>query len=396
VSQLATNVLHFARLLRAAGLPLGPASVESALEAVCAIDVTRRAEFYWALHAVFVHRREEHEVFDHAFRLFFRDPYGVNEALALLLPKVKLPPSAPPEAGARRVAEALEPPARHPLERPPEVEIDATWSYAPDQTLRTRDFEQMTAEELRRAKRLVAQMDLGLAEVSTRRMVPHPHGGRVDMRRTVRQALRAWGDAGPLAFRRTARRPPPLVVLCDISGSMSRYTEMLLHFLHALATGRDRVHTFLFGTELVNVTRTLRHRDPDLSLRQLGAQVQDWAGGTRLRQCLHDFNHKWSRRMLAQGAVVVLITDGLDRDPVAGLGAEAERLHKSCRRLIWLNPLLRYAQFEPKAQGIRALLPHVDEHRPVHDLSSLESLARALATNATRAPHRSRDRSSAR
>jgi uncharacterized protein len=378
VSQLGTNVLHFARLLRAAGMPVGPASVESALAAVCVIDVTRREQFYWALHAVFVHRREEHELFDHAFRLFWRDPFGANQALALLLPKTKMASPAPPEAGARRVAEAMQPERRPPEERPPEIEVDATWSYAPDQTLRTRDFEQMSAEELRRAKRLVAKMDLGLAEVATRRMAPS-RSGRIDMRRTVRQALRSFGDAAPLAFRQAIRRPPPLVVLCDISGSMSRYTEMLLHFLHALTMRRERVHTFLFGTELSNVTRTLRHRDPDLALRHLGQQVQDWAGGTRLRQCLHEFNHKWSRRVLAQGAVVLLITDGLDRDPTPGLGAEAERLHKSCRRLIWLNPLLRYEKFEPRAQGVRALLPHVDEHRPVHNLVSLEALANALA-----------------
>ena len=377
MSRLALNVLHFARLLRAAGLPVGPASVESALEAVCAVDVTRREQFYWALHAVFVHRHEEHELFDHAFRLFWRDPFGVNQALAMLLPKMKTPQQPPPEPGARRVADAWQP-ERKAQERPPEIEVDATWSYAPDPTLRTRDFEQMSAEELRRAKRLVARMDLGLGEVATRRMAPHRHG-RIDMRRTVQKALRAFGDTTPLAFRQITKRPPPLVVLCDISGSMSRYTEMLLHFLHALTMRRERVSTFLFGTELTNVTRTLRHRDPDLALRHLGTQVQDWAGGTRLRQCLHEFNHKWSRRVLGQGAVVLLITDGLDRDPTPGLAAEAERLHKSCRRLIWLNPLLRYDQFEPRAQGIRALLPHVDEHRPVHNLVSLEALAAALA-----------------
>ena len=392
MSTLALNVLHFARLLRAAGLPVGTASVESALEAACAVDVTRREQFYWALHAVFVHRHEEHELFDHAFRLFWRDPFGVNQALAMLLPKMKTPEQPPPEPGARRVADAWQP-ERRPQERPPEIEVDATWSYAPDQTLRTRDFEQMSAEELRRAKRLVAKMDLGLGEVMTRRLAPHS-SGRIDMRRTVRQALRAFGDATPLAFRRLTRRPPPLVVLCDISGSMSRYTEMLLHFLHALTMRRERVHTFLFGTELTNVTRTLRHRDADLALRHLGREVQDWAGGTRLRQCLHEFNHKWSRRVLGQGAVVLLITDGLDRDPTPGLAAEAERLHKSCRRLIWLNPLLRYDQFEPRAQGIRALLPNVDEHRPVHNLVSLEALAAALAeSGGKRAPgqHRAGD-----
>src|SRR5262249_35251081 len=232
--------------------------------------------------------------------------------------------------------------------------------------------------ELRRAKRLVEKLDLGLRKVQTRRLEPHPRGRRVDLRRTMQGSLRTLGDSVPLEHRRPARRPPPLVVLCDISGSMSRYTEMLLHFLHALTSRREPVSSFLFATRLSNVTRTLKQRDADLALRACGQKVSDWAGGTRLRQCLHDFNRWWSRRVLSQGAVVLLITDGLDRDPTPGLGAEAERLHRSCRRLIWLSPLLRYEKFEPRAQGVRALLPHVDEMRPVHNLSSLEALARAL------------------
>src|SRR5262249_29757926 len=172
--------------------------------------------------------------------------------------------------------------------------------------------------------------------------------------------------------------PPPLVALCDISGWMGRYSELLLHFLHALTAQRPRVSTFLFATRLSNVTRALRRRDADAALARCGSEVRDWAGGTRLRACLHEFNRAWSRRVLGQGAVVLLITDGLDRDPEEGLAQEAERLHKSCRRLVWLNPLLRYAGFEPRAAGVRALLPHVDEHRPVHNLESLEALARAL------------------
>ncbi len=170
-----------------------------------------------------------------------------------------------------------------------------------------------------------------------------------------------------------------MVVLCDISGSMGRYSRMLLHFMHALENARERVHAFVFGTRLTNITRQLRHKDVDVALDAVVAAVEDWSGGTRIGACVHDFNVAWSRRVLAQGAVVLLISDGLDRAGGEGLGHEMERLHKSSRRLIWLNPLLRYDGFEPKALGVRAMLPHVDEFRPVHNLESLAVLAEALS-----------------
>ena len=177
-------------------------------------------------------------------------------------------------------------------------------------------------------------------------------------------------------------RRPPIVAICDISGSMSDYTRVFLHFLHALGEERGRVHTFLFGTRLTNVTRSLRHKDPDEALAACTAHVEDWSGGTRIGATLHEFNRLWSRRVLGQGASVLLFTDGLERDGSEELGREMERLHKSCRRLIWLNPLLRYDRFEPRAQGIRAILPHVDEFRPVHNLASIADLVGALSGQA--------------
>ena len=187
------------------------------------------------------------------------------------------------------------------------------------------------------------------------------------------------GDALPLMRRQRRVRPPPLVVLCDVSGSMGQYSRMLLHFLHALTNDRDRVQVFLFGTRLTNVTRQLRFRDPDEALAKVAEAVQDWDGGTRIGPCLAAFNRDWARRVLAQGAVVLLITDGLDRAGAEGLTQEMERLHKSCRRLIWLNPLLRYEGYAPKSQGARAMLPQVDEFRSVHNLASLSELAEALS-----------------
>jgi len=212
----------------------------------------------------------------------------------------------------------------------------------------------------------------------TRRTRPAARG-ELDRARTVRAALRGGGELIELARRARIERPPAIVALCDISGSMGRYSEMLLRFLHALLARRQRGHVFLFATRLSNVTRTLHDRDIDAALARCGREVSDWASGTRLGASLHEFNRTWSRRVLAQGAVVLLVTDGLDREDTTELAAEAARLRRSCRRLIWLNPLLRYAGFEPRAAGVRALLPNVDEHRAVHDLNSLAALARALA-----------------
>jgi uncharacterized protein with von Willebrand factor type A (vWA) domain len=384
-SRLAENVVRFTRLLRRAGLRLGPASALDALAAAAAVDVLRRDELYWALHAVLVKRPEDSDLFAQAFRLFWRDPLGAvpaMTALAHLLPHVRLPrPVAPPLS--RRVAEAWRAPAGAGKPAAERAEADAALTFSADEVLRCRDFEQMSAAELTRAKRIVARLAAAPRPVRTRRFAPDPHGARIDLARTARDSRKTFGDMAPLRFRARVRRPPPLVVLCDISGSMGRYSEMLLHFLHALLGARERVHAFLFATRLTPVTRLLRRRDADDALARCGRQVVDWGGGTRLRACLHQFNRAWSRRLLGHGAVVLLVTDGLDRDPdAAALAAEADRLHRSCRRLVWLNPLLRWEGFTPRAQGVRALLPHVDEHRPVHNLDSLEALGRALAAPA--------------
>jgi hypothetical protein len=236
----------------------------------------------------------------------------------------------------------------------------------------------MSAAEMAAAKAAIARLRLPIVEVPVRRMRPNPRGRRVDMRATLRAALRST-DAMPLKRRSRRRRHPPLVVICDISGSMSRYSRMFLHFMHAITNDRDRVHTFTFGTRLTNVTRHLRHRDVDIALAKVGDAAEDWSGGTRIGTCLKTFNAEWSRRVLGQGAIVLVISDGLDRDAGAGIEAEMERLHKSCRRLIWLNPLLRFEGFQPKSRGVRAMLPHVDDFRTVHNLESLGDLTAALS-----------------
>lgn len=382
MSFLAHNLVRFARVLRAAGLPAGPGRVLDALRAVEAVGVERRDKVYFTLRAVFVARRSERELFDEAFRVFFRAPDKVDPLLAQLLDEARIPPQARPPL-MRRVAEALGLPG----ERPPQVaddelELDASLTWSDRELLGKKDFAQMSAEELARARAAVARLRLPARDLPTRRFRPDPAGARVDLRATLRAAARS-PQTIDLRWRTRRRRPPALVCLCDVSGSMERYSRVLLTFVHALTSDRDRVFTFLFGTRLTDVTRHLRRRDVDQALARVSAAVSDFGGGTRIGAAVHEFNRHWSRRVLG-GAVVLFISDGLDRDAGAGLGAEMERLHRSCRRLIWLNPLLGFAGFEPRAAGIKAILPNVDEHRPVHNLESLEQLAAALGRDAAR------------
>ncbi len=374
---LAANVMHFARLLRRAGLPVGPAETLAAQQALSLIELGSKTETRTALRSVMIHRHEHQEVFDQAFALFWRDPTAAEQAAAMALleaqkeKKLERPPPA-----SRRVAEAMQQKRdrrEQPKDEPPVQ--DAVLTVSDQERLQRMDFEAMSAGEIAAAKQEIRRLTLPLDLRRTRRLRPDPLGPVTDLRRTIRQSLRQGGEILTIARNRRQVRAPPLVVLCDISGSMSRYAQILLHFLHAVTNDRDRVHVFLFGTRLTNITRHLRSRDVDVAVARVSAAVSDWAGGTRIGACLGEFNRHWSRRLLGQGAVVLLISDGLDSDVGAGLSKEMERLAKSCRRLIWLNPLLRYDEFEARPAGIRAMLPHVDEFLPVHNLESLRQLA---------------------
>jgi hypothetical protein len=377
--RLYQNIMYFARCLRSAGMPIGPGAVLNALQAIQAVGIEDRRDFYWTLHAVFVTKHDQEQIFDQAFHIFWRNPQLLEKMMSLMLPGFAPQDPEKGEEMNRRLAEALQGDSeKDAKEGETEIELDSTMTYSAQEALRDMDFEKMSNEEVNQAKKALERMALPLADLKTRRFAPDPRGSRVDLRATMRAQLRS---GAMIALRRkTPRtRPPPLVILCDISGSMSRYSRIFLHFMHAVTNDRDRVHTFLFGTRLSNVTRYLRYKDIDIALDKVAQAVEDWSGGTRIGQCLADFNHNWSRRVLGQGAIVVLITDGLDRDAGAGISQEIERLHKSCRRLIWLNPLLRYEGFAPKSLGMRAILPHVDEFRPVHNLDSIAELVKALS-----------------
>lgn len=376
--KLADNILYFARALRDAGLPVGPGAVIDAINAVEAAGIGTREDFRATLHAVFVKKHEHTIIFDQAFAIFWRKRGFIEKMIALMSPQAK-DHSEPkkPDAGAARVADAL---YKHkPQEKPKEqVEVDARFTMSASEVLQTKDFAQMSADEIAVARAAIARLRMPSEKMRLRRWKPDPHGGRIDPRGTFRKSLRS-GGAIELAFRAHAERYAPIVAICDISGSMSDYTRIFLHFLHQLTDQRRRVHTFLFGTRLTNVTRALRQKDVDEALAECSAGVKDWSGGTRIGASLHAFNREWSRRVLGQGAICVLFTDGLERDHLDQLSAEMERLHKSCRRLIWVNPLLRYSEFEAKASGVRAMLPHVDEFRPIHNLRSMADLISALA-----------------
>jgi uncharacterized protein with von Willebrand factor type A (vWA) domain len=385
--RLAENILYFARALRAAGLPVGPGAVLDALAAVEAAGVGQKHDFYWTLHAVFVKKHEHSVLFDQAFRLFFRKRGYLEKMMAAMLPSA--PGAAQkPAPGAARVAEALFEGTKKKQDEAHEIEIDRRLTVSDREVLQRKDFAQMSAEEIVRAKEAIRRMVLALDAVRVRRLGPDPRGHRIDIRATLRASLRTGGGLIDLRYRGPKTRLPPIVALLDISGSMGEYTRLFLHFLHAVTDARKRVHSFLFGTRLTNVTRALKAKDPDEALAACSASVADWSGGTRIATSLAAFNKRWARRVLGGGAIVLLITDGLERDPPpypAGEGREGalafeiDRLHRSCRRLIWLNPLLRFDGFKAKARGVQAMLPHVDEFRPVHNLDSMEALCRALA-----------------
>ena len=378
--RFADNIVHFGRVLRRAGLKIGPGGIRDAIDSVDAIGVGAREEFYTALFCNFVKRHEDKPVFDEAFDLFWRarDFEGkLIQMLSRMTPD--LGEKDKPKAAASRVSEALF--AERPLRERDreEIEIDARLSVSDREVFRRTDFAQMTAAELSQARREIERIILPMDKVRTRRYEAAGAPGRIDPRATLRAAMKTGGALILPKWRRRRHVHPPLVIIADISGSMSQYTRIFLHFMHVLTEKRRRVHTFLFGTRLTNVTRAMRHRDPDEAIAMCTDSVKDWSGGTRIGETLKDFNRLWSRRVLSQGAVVLLITDGLERDDPELLERETDRLHRSSRRLVWLNPLLRFDGFEARARGVRAMLPHVDELRAVHNLEAIGDLARALA-----------------
>ena len=353
--RLAENIMHFGRLLRSAGLPVGPGKVIEAIKAVNVIDLSDRYDFYWCLHSVFVNRQDQSDLFDQAFHVFWQNPKLLERIMSLALP-TPIDSAPRPSELISRLKEALpNVNASNSEIVSPEIDkkFDAAMTWSSNEMLSELDFEKMTSTEMEEAKKIMKKLTLPIKQIVTRRYHPNFRGTRIDLRSIMKHSLKYGGDYIPLKKKSRLFRSPPLTILCDISGSMERYSRMLLHFIHILTNDRDRVNSFLFGTRLTNITRFLHNKDVDEALEVVSSAIEDWSGGTRIALCINEFNKKWSRRILGQNSVVLLISDGLDRDAGLGLSGAMDRLHKSCHKLIWLNPLLRYEAFEPKSQGVR-------------------------------------------
>ena len=341
------------------------------------IEIGRKADFYFAARTLLVHEREHLALFDKAFELFWRKPAEEWN--------VDWPGTAQPRRGSRPI---VTPP---PLEKStPQAEdstsassqeltvIEVTRTYSGRELLRHKDFAEMSAEESEAVKQMMAHLLWKVSERRTRRKRPGK-GQWIDLRRTLRRSLRSEGEILRWSYREPKLKPRPLVVIADISGSMERYTRLLLHFIYGMKSALDQpVEAFVFSTRLTRITRPLQIRDLDLALKNVGRLVGDWAGGTRIGESLKTFNFAWGRRVLARGAVVLIISDGWDRGDVELLKREMARLRRNCHRLIWLNPLLGAPDYEPLTRGILAALPHVHDFLPVHNLASLEDLADRL------------------
>jgi len=378
---ISENIVHFARILRGAGLTVGPDRVLHAMAAVEAVGLQRRDDVHAALSAVMLDRHDQQPIFDAAFATFWRDPKLLEQLMALLLPKISGRGERHQPPRANRLQDALAAPranaaAPESQANKDQLQFDASFTFSERERLQKADFESMTTAEFEAAKKLAEQIALPVAPVRRRRHEAASRG-RLDLRATMLKMARAPHTLTP-AFTRERVELPPLVVLLDISGSMDRYSRLFLHYAHGISRRHAHVHVLTFGTRLTNITRCLRQRDPDIALQRADAQVQDWKGGTRIASCLAEFNRRWARRLLGGNAAVLLVSDGLDRDENGHLADAAAHLRRMAHQVVWLNPLLRFEGFEPKAAGVRALLPHVDRFLPVHNLASLADLARAL------------------
>ena len=371
------NLLLFGRLLRGLGLDVNPGRMIDLVHALGYIEIGRKPDFYHAARSLLVHRHEDIPLFDEAFETFWRKPaegWTTLDLRALGQPRrlrqpvyVPAPLRTPPE-DAEHSSSADQPPV-----------VQVTLTYSQHEVLRHKDFAELTGEELDAIKRLMTHLVWRLSQRRTRRRRPG-QGRLFDWRRTVRRNLKYGGEVLEWARREPKFKPRPLVILADISGSMERYTRLLLHFIYSLAEGLDRrVEAFVFSTRLTRITHPLHGRDVDHALREVSRLVPDWSGGTRIGEALKTFNFDWGRRVLGRGAVVLLISDGWDRGDVDLLHGEMARLQRSCHRLIWLNPLLGSPQYEPLTRGMQAALPYIDDFLPVHNLASLEDLAEHLA-----------------
>jgi len=383
VKKITAHVVSFGRVLRRAGLQVGTGQIMDALRALEILGVQRRSDVYQAFYSIFVMRHEQVGLFDQAFHLFWRAPSKLPQMMGLILPSIDLPRGGRPKQSLR-VRQALAEQQEHEgLQQRKKGDadkeaVDLVLTYSPGEVLRQKDFAAFSAAEVAMARRFLQELALPFTQRATRRFRRDERGDRLDLRATIRKSLRSHGEAIVLGRRSVRSRPRNVAILCDISGSMERYSRMLIHFMHSITSGPHAVETFVFGTRLTRISRMLRQRDIDDAVTEVSQVVNDWSGGTRIGESIKEFNYVWSRRVLRSGAVVMIISDGWDRGEVQLLEREMGRLARSCHKVIWLNPLLGYADYEPLTRGIKAALPYVDHFLPVHNLESIEQVAKLL------------------
>lgn len=371
---LLPRLAAFARLLHDAGVEAGPRRLTDATRALGHIDLKREADFRNALRTVFVGRREDMPTFEAAFDIFWAPPDPRIQAGAIP-GRGRALPMAPERAKAWQKALALNSSAMNREQDPKSVPATSS-GYSAEELLRSKDFDQMTWSETEQVRRLLEQSPWRVAEKKTRRLRP-ARSGSIDLRRSSRHAIRSGGELMHLYHRRPRLRRRPLVLICDVSGSMERYSRLLMIFAHAIAR-REDLEAFVFSTRLTRITRLLRHRDLDRALESVSKGVHDFSGGTRIGEALAIFNRRWARRVLGHGAVVIIVSDGWDRGDPALLTAELAHLRRSAHRLIWLNPLLGSEGYEPLTRGMAAALPLTDDFLAAHNLNALDDLGRLL------------------
>jgi uncharacterized protein with von Willebrand factor type A (vWA) domain len=399
--RLLYRLTEFSRLLWEAGLNIGPQKILDLAETLDAIDLTNKDDFYHTLKCCLLTRHEQEPIFNQLFQYywFVRDNPNQNNKNKQGTVKREERPLRLPPSERKRLAEHLNTPEQRKDMRTEMRDTERRTrndayddeddndtgkpegaAYSAIERLRKKDFENYSWEEVQEAKRLMAEMRWNLGMRPTRRKTPARKGSYPDMRRLVRRNLKYGAEMIELTWRETKRKPRPLVIICDISGSMSLYSRLLIHFIHTISNGLMNVEAFVFGTRLTRITRQLKRRDVDDAVRDVSKTVQDWSGGTRIGDAIHFFNHKWARRVLGRGAVVLVISDGWDRGEAGMLQTEMDRLQHSCHRLIWLNPLLGSPDYRPLTIGMKTALPFIDNFLPAHNLDSLISLGNILAS----------------
>ena len=372
---LLRNCVLFGRMLRALGVEITPTQMVDLVDSLQHVNIGHRQDFKNSARTVLISRREHLPLFDQAFDLFWQARER-DTLLEMNLGELLQKPQEQKIEVYRRSPEK-ENGEKPPLDEEPEEERVLTYSDL--EILRQKDFSRLDQEEMAAVRRMMLKTEWHLEPRRTRRTVRSTRGDILDLRRTVRQNLRHGGELLRLARKERKVKRRPVVLICDISGSMERYSRVLLQFIYVVTSHLDRVESFVFSTRLTRITRELRRRNIDDALREASAVVHDWAGGTRIGEAIKSFNYDWARRVLGQGAIVMIISDGWDRGDIELLEREMDRLHRSCHRLIWLNPLLGAVDYQPLVRGIKAAMPHIDDFLPVHNLASLEQLAELLA-----------------